>query len=119
MRDKPTKIKELPRKGGWGGACVVTTKAASGGCSCGWIFDGGEGTICTVHHNIPGEKEYCDYSDIITWRQRMVNARVIQAAPDMVQALLALSKVVNFNQPPFKDCREALEFALTGERTKE
>ena len=53
-----------------------------------FVFAGeGEKTICAMSHNDPNEEKYEKLMDTVTVEECRANARLIQAAPDLLEAL--------------------------------
>ena len=62
-------------------ACCATTEAH-------YVFaEDGETTICQPYHNDPALPEYDSACGIVTKEQRLANAHLIAAAPELLEAL--------------------------------
>ncbi len=73
-------------KGEWNACCLGEGKTSH------YIFSDEhcEGTICGMHSNDPRDKHYTEGERVITREERQGNAALIQAAPNMYEALKGL-----------------------------
>lgn len=69
-------------KGKWNACCTDKGKKSH------YVFDGRVGTICAMLSNDPKDKDsdYDSMEDIVTVEQRQANAKLIAAAPELLEA---------------------------------
>lgn len=61
-----------------------------------FIFAGEDGkAICTILHNDPNEPNYESMEGIVTKEECVANAKLIQAAPDMLKELQHIVERIN------------------------
>lgn len=92
-------------------------------CQCGYVLtDSMLGAVCTVHASGDGD-DWAAHGDNPKFAEAVANARLIAAAPELLEALLAIeSAAMNDNQcdadtPTFKaiDAARAAIAKATGE----
>jgi len=76
-------------KGKWHACCLGEGKTSH------FVFDAGEGTICTMLSNDPNDKEsdFESMAGIITVAERQANARLIASAPELLEALQGAMRI--------------------------
>ena len=92
-------------KGQWHTCCNNSKYEAR--CHCGFVFDEGEKSIATVHHNDPKLENYEKMGETLLLKEKQANGRLIEDAPKLFRHCKAADKKLKILR---SGIREILEF---------
>ena len=93
-------------KGKWNACCTED------GHKSHYVFGEGEGTICAMLSNDPNDEGsgFESMEGVITVNERQANAKLIQAAPEMLETLMSLeSNNVDMPKPIWNRIQDVIE----------
>lgn len=97
-------------KGTWNQCCADTTPH--------FVFADEDKAICAIRCNDPANTDYNNMEGIITNEERIANAKLIAAAPDLLDYLLAAYTFLRDNKKHLpKDRQEVVSLFMDGVET--